>query len=574
MARPSVLAECLRRCRTSLLAVFVFSFFLNLLSFAFPLYLLQIYDRVMPSRSADSLLVLTLIVLVAVIALAMLDTLRNSMLVHLAAWIDRCVGGEVLAAEIVAAKQRGRPKSSRAIRHLAAVRDFIGGPHIVPLFDIPWTPLFLLVLFLMHPWLGAIALTGVVLLFGISMLNDWFSKRAVADATDTGSAAADAADEASRNADVIEAMGMRDQVVQRWVQFRSSATEAELGVATRAILFGSLSKLVKLVLLVATLATAAYLIVTNSLSAGGVIAAMLLFRRSIGPWQRAVGSWNSFIKARRGMRKLEEHLGQLDVAGNREPVFDHARGLVLEGVRVEVPGRRDPLLSEVTLSVNPGEAVALLGPTASGKTTLARMMAGNVAPGAGEVSLGGVSLSAADRAAVGPLIGYLPQTVDLFSGTIAENIARLTAAPLDAVITAAKLAGVNRMIRAMPEQFETRIGEGGARLSGGQRQRIGLARAVFGEPVLVILDEPDANLDARGRRAVTRAIRELKKRNAMVVLITHQSGVLQDIDRTYELKEGRLELLESAAVSSPQPEPRPDASPVIQLRPGNPNAGR
>lgn len=536
----TAITEALKRCKTTFWVIAFFSFFVNLLSLSFPIFLLQVYDRVIPNRSVDTLLILVFMVLIAVLAYSGLDTLRNAMLAKLGRWIDLSSGVPVFEANIMRAKRRGTRSNSRYFRDLAAVRDFIGGPNIIPLFDGPWTPLFIAALFLMHPVLGYISIGGIVLLVGAGLINELLTRKTIATAEDTSSRAVDYATAATRNADVIEAMGMRRTIAERWSSLYRAASDDKVRSERWAIALQAATRFLRTALMVCLLATAAYLIVSDELTAGSVIAAMLLFRRSVAPMERAIECWKSFVSAREGYQSLKKHLNRLPDMPETPPMFDPDEGLRVDDVSVHVRGVDAPILRRIDLRLKPGEAVAITGPTAAGKTTLAQVILGNIRPSRGEVLLGGIDVAVVEREILGPLVGYLPQSVELFEGSIRDNISRMHVGELDDVIEAARMAGINKMICSMPNQYDTDIGEGGALLSGGQRQRVGLARALYGRPGLVVLDEPDANLDDSGRWALERAIRKVKEAGAMVIVITHRRSGLSAYDRIFKLVEGRL----------------------------------
>ena len=536
----TAISEALRRCRTTFIVIAIFSFFVNLLSLSFPIFLLQIYDRVIPNRSYDTLIVLVIMVLVAILAFSALDTLRSAMLAKLGRWIDLSGGVPVFEANILRAKRRGTGSRSRYFRDLAAVRDFVGGPNALPLFDAPWVPLFLTALFLMHPYLAYIAIGGVLLLLAAGILNELATRNTIATAEDTAGKAIDYANAATRNADVIEAMGMRRAVAERWSGLYQTASNDKVKSERWSISLQAATRFLRTAMMIALLATAAYLIMQDQLTGGAIIAAMLLFRRAVAPMERAIETWKSFTEARHGYHSLSRHLQRLPEPVETPPMFDAEDGLRVNDLSVYVKGADQPILRRVDLAMKPGEAVAVTGPTAAGKTTLAQAILGNLQPSRGEVLLGGIDVSTIEREAIGPLVGYLPQSVELFEGTIRDNISRMRPGELEDVIAAARLGGINKMICSMPDQYDTEIGEGGALLSGGQRQRIGLARALYGQPGLIVLDEPDANLDDAGRWALDRAIRKAKEAGAMVIMITHRGTGMSNFDRVYKLVDGRL----------------------------------
>lgn len=535
------LAEALRACRRSLLAVVLFSLLLNVLALATPLYVLQLYDRVLPNRTTDTLVVLSIAVMLALAAHAGLYTVRRLVMQRLGDWLERKVGGEVLAVSIRRAVRKRHTPSVSALRDLASVRSFVAGSSLLALLDVPWTIVFILVIFVLHPSLGLITLIGAGLLVALTVLSDLLTRDMLRRAGDAQSEAQDQAQAALRNADAIEAMGMRRNLLRLFERKNDVGLQLLAIASARSDLLAGLSRLVREGMQVVLLGMATWLAVGGQLSGGMLFAAMFLMRRVASPLDRAVGSWKSVVSARSAYARVLARLASEppDIDPMQLPAPASGR-LEVEGLTYEYEGRSEPVIKNVRFELAPGEVLGLVGPTAAGKSTLARMLVGIIIPDAGHVRLDGVEVSQWHPEIIGPHLGYLPQGVELFAGTVAENIARLGKPEPTKVIEAATLAGAHEMILRLPRGYDTEIGEGGAMLSGGQRQRIGLARAVYGNPKLVVLDEPDANLDREGKEALASAVHAMKRRGTTVVLVTHRSGMLKVADKILMLKRAAL----------------------------------
>lgn len=528
--------------RRHLLAVVVFSFFVNILMLLVPMYLLQLYDRVLPSRNVDTLLFLTAIVISGLLVMTLLDAIRGLILVKFGAWFDDQVAGHLLSGTLARSLRRQRVSSSNIFNDLATVRGFFSGSSLFPLLDAPWTPVFLGILFMLHPIIGTLTLVGAVLLFLLAILTEGITRYHVGKAQTAAGHLSDTTRTLVRNADVVESMGMRSQVLGNWSQHNRQALDAHRAAGVRSVWAGSASRFLRHVLQVAVIGSAAWLVLQHELTAGALIASMLLMRRALAPFDRAVVSWKSMLAARRAYGRINKRLDESPSLHPATVLPAPSGSLDVQKVSYRHRGRKSRTLRDITLSVRPGEVIGLVGPTAAGKSTLAKLIVGVLQPSSGSVLWGQTDLHQWDPGTLGPFVGYLPQDLELFTGTVAENIARMNADDMEAVIAAARLTGADRIIEAMPHGYETAVGEGGAYLSGGQQRLIGLTRAVYGDARLIVLDEPDANLDSYGRRSLKKTIERLKARNAMVILISHQTSNLDHVDRFLLMKEGRLKL--------------------------------
>lgn len=531
---------CLSTQRKKIMAVVVFSFFINLLMLTVPLYLLQIFNRVIPSQSVDTLIFLTIIVFVSLVTLAFLEAMRRMVFSRIGIWLDKRLGGFILSGSIVRSVNKCRPSSSQGLRDLSTIRRLFSGASLFPILDIPWTPIFMLVLFLLHPVIGMITLAGALLLFFVALYNE-FSTRNLATLTDEASTDSHRyADSVLRNSDVIEAMGMRSNVIGTWDKFHEKSIDLQSQLSARSNKIATFAKFIRMILQIVVIGAGGLLVLKHELTAGGMIASVLLMRRAVAPMDRAISSWKIIVNARNAFNNVDRRLN-LAPEFKSDPALPLPSGyLSVRNVSYTYPNRSKPTLRDVTMKIHPGEVVGLTGNTAAGKSTLARLLVGLAEPDSGYVRFDGIDIARWKAEDIGPLIGYLPQDNELFTGSVETNIARMGVVDKDAVIKASRLAGVHEMILQFPQGYETDIGEGGAYLSGGQRQRIALARAIFKSPKLLVLDEPDANLDSDGKTALSHVIKELKQRGAMIIFISHQEKVLEFADTVLRMRKGKI----------------------------------
>lgn len=528
--------ETISHCRQSLYAVVIFSFFVNLLLLTIPIYLLQLYDRVIPNRSTETLAFLTIIIVAALITLCIVDIIRSSILSRIGLWLDKRLSSHIISGTIRRSLKKEKPASARALYDLATLRNFFSEPTLIVILDLPWSPVFTAVLFMLHPMIGWITLVGLVMLFGLALLNEFVTRGLVKNSESSANKLTDYASSVIRNADVIEAMGMRSNFLQQWNVKNQDVMTSYHKSTKKTASIASAAKLLRFFLQVAVIFTATWLIIHDQLTGGAMMACILLMRRAIAPMERAISSWKSVLKARNAFKQVSYRLDIAPTLKTYPPNVRPEGQLSVEKLTYTYTKSAKPVLYKINFELKPGQSLGIGGPTAAGKSTLARLLVGISKPTSGAVKLGGVDLTAWNSEELGPNIGYLPQDVELFSGSIRQNIARMEEGEIYAVIEAAKLAGVHEMVMQFPKRYETEIGEAGAFLSGGQRQRIGLARAAYRTPKLVVLDEPDANLDREGKQALARAIDTLKKKNCMVILISHQSEMLKLTDQVIMLK--------------------------------------
>lgn len=534
----------LRRCRPELLTAAFFSLFLNLLLLVVPIYIMQIFTRVLQSGSYETLAVLTLAAIGAMVVYAVLSIQRSKLLTRVASKFDTLLGDLVHAALIARSVNSSETRNTQALRDLAQLRGLLGGGDIQALFDLPWTPIFILVIFLLHPWLGVVSLGGALLLMILAIVNDRTTRGPTAAANVASMKAHSSASANVRNAEVVEGMGMRTAVIERWRRHNTLALDQSVRASDIGNMIAAVSRAARQIIQVAIFFAGAVLVLERDLSSGAMMAAVFLMANALRPMESAIRTWNQLLQARGAYARLSALL--LQHAPPDDGAMDlpqPAGNLSVEQVYFQPPGAEKPVLRGVSFSVQPGETLGIVGPSAAGKSTLAKVIVGVWKPNSGTVRLDGADVAAWDPRDLGRHVGFLPQDVELFEGTVRENIGRMRDADAEAVLAAATRAGVHEMILRLPEGYETQIGEGGSVLSGGQRQRVGLARALFGEPRLLVLDEPNANLDNEGEEALLQALATAKANGATTVLIAHRPSLLVVADRILVLREGRVEAI-------------------------------
>ena len=518
-----------------------YSLLVNLILIVPSIFFLQVFDRVLSSRSNETLAMLTLLAVGALGVSALFDVLRNRLLTRAAIALDASLGVPVLADLLRAGTGVGGTANPHALKDVQVLRVFLTGPGVLCLFDLPWLPLYLIVIFAFHPVLGCTALAGALVLVGIAVANERRS-RAAGQALQTESReSAQFVEQSLRNAEVVAALGMGEHLQREWTRRSHRVFAWQLQAGDRAGKYAALSRATRQLLQVLMLAVGAWLVVNLHTSAGVMIAATLLLARALAPVEGVIVAWKSLVEARSAYARLDAQVRTLAHEPSVTKLPVPSGELSVERASFVIPGADRPLVSQISFVVSPGEALAIIGPSGSGKSTLARLLVGAWAPHAGHVRLDGADLRQWNRAQLGVHLGYLPQHVELFSGTVAQNIARMGSVDDARVIQAAQRAGVHELILRLPQGYDTPVGASGASLSGGQRQRIGLARALYGDPKLLVLDEPNSNLDAEGELALLDAIRTTKRAGCTVIVIAHRPSLVRDVDKVLVLREGRVE---------------------------------
>ena len=545
MTTPSPLLwqRTIRSAAPGLAAALLFSLALSVLMLAVPLYSLQLFDRVLGSGHVETLLLLTLILCLTLAVLAGLDAVRTSLLARVgtrfAAGLERPLLEACLAGGLA-----GRNLAGQHFRDLATVRQAVAGPAVSALFEAPWLPLAVAAIWLLHPDLGLFAVACAVALWLLALLNEALTQRSLARAGDLALDTQGQADALARRADAVQAMGMLPTLASRFAAASGAALVLQQQAAERSGVLMGLTRATRLLAQAGVMGLGAWLVVRHELTPGGMMAASILLGRALAPVEQLLGAWRHLAAARLGAQRLRTALGEAGERAAAMPLPAPSGRLALERVTVANPAGGRPILSRIACALEPGTLLAVVGPSGAGKSTLCRLLAGCVQPSDGTARMDGVDLRHLDRAAIGRHVGYLPQDPSLFAGTIARNIARMAEAPDPAaVVQAARLAGVHELILRLPEGYDTVLADGGAPLSAGQRQRVALARAVHGDPCLVVLDEPNASLDAAGDQALQEALKALKARGATVVMVTHRPHALQLADLVMVLEEGAVSRL-------------------------------
>lgn len=535
------LEKALIECKRDFIAVAGFSLAINLLMLAVPIYMLQLFDRVLSSSSTETLILLTIIVIVALAVFALLEAIRGHVMTELGTWLDRQLGPPILSGSVTLNLRGPGEPSVQGLRDLGTFRTFLAGPAMFPILDAPWMPIFVAIIFVLHPLLGWVALGGALVLFGLAVANELASRKPLAKASGLSIRALNQAESVVRNADAIEAMGMMPNLIKRWREKNSEMLELQGLASVRSGRISALSKFCRMVLQVSMLGTGAWLALEGELSPGAMIAGSILMARALAPVEQAIGSWKQMVSARGAYRRMKGQLAAAPPPSETMPLPAPDGRVEAETVTYAHPGATEPTLRSVSFTLVPGESMGLIGPSASGKTTLARLIVGNLQPRVGHLRLDSMDVAEWHSEDRGRHVGYLPQDVELFPGSVRDNIARMGEAQPEAVIDAARIAGVHEMILRLPQGYDTEIGESGASLSGGERQRIALARALYGTPKLVVLDEPNASLDQAGEQALLDAIETLKEREVTLIVIAHRPSVLRHVDKILVLREGAVQ---------------------------------
>ena len=537
----SELTRTLRLFKYEFLIVGLFSMVANLLMLAPTLYMLQVYDRVLVSRSELTLIFVSLITLFLFGVMAFSEWARSRLLVRIGVRLDAALGTRVFNASFEANLSRSGAAAQRSFQDLIELRQFVTGNGTLAFFDVPWMPVYVAVLFFLHPFLGWVALAFTLVQLALA----WFGHRNTVAPADAASKAGQAANlflqTKLRNTEVVESMGMLGGLQKRWAERHAHYMEQQGASQALSHRISAISKWVRYCQQSFALAAGALRVIVGQLTAGAMFAANVLMGRALAPIDQLVGTWRGFLSARNAFERLES---LLEAHPERDPALTRVapRGaLRLQEVVASAPGRKEPILKGVDLQADVGTVTVVLGPSGSGKSTLARVLMGIWPDVRGEVLLDERPLSGWDRTELGPHVGYLPQDVEMFDGTIAENIARFSDVDSEKVIAAARSAGLHEMILRFPKGYDTPMGEAGGLLSGGQRQRVGLARALYGNPAVIVLDEPNANLDDAGEAALMQAVREFKAKGRTIFLITHRPGAIAVADHLVVLQDGRVQ---------------------------------
>jgi PrtD family type I secretion system ABC transporter len=520
----------------------LFSLVINLLMLVPPLYMLQVFDRVISSRHEETLVLLSIVAVAALLMMAFLDILRARLLGAAGIALDRALGPQVLDGLLAQTARLSGAGYLNGLRDVNALRTFLTGNGIFALFDAPWLPIFLLIIFLFHPLLGCVAVAGAVLMLVLAYFNERTTRGPLERVQGEAKRAGRFIDASVRNAEVVAALGMLPAVTRRWSSMNDRVLREQRDATALAGTYSGLTKFSRQFIQTAMLGVGAWLVLAQHVTPGVMMAGTIILGRALAPVETLVASWRNLIEAIQAWKRLDELLAANPPAGLGTELPAPAGRLGVERVSFALRGAETPILRGVSFELAAGESLGIIGPSASGKSTLARLVVGVWKPTMGAVRLDGADVAAWPRERLGPYIGYLPQDVELFAGTVSDNIARLGEPDADRVIAAAQAAHVHDMILRLPKGYDTEIGEGGQALSPGQRQRIGLARALYGEPRLVVLDEPNANLDTDGDEALLRTLRRLKEKGVTALIVAHRPSLLGGVDKLLMLRDGSVEL--------------------------------
>ena len=514
----------------------------NLLALTAPMFMLQVYDRVLASRSISTLVLLAILAVILYAFQSALDILRARALLRVGEWFDSRFSGRVHEAVVRLPLLTRLPGDGlQPLRDLDNVRGFLSGQGPTALFDLPWMPLYLAICFAFHFWLGMTALVGAAVLASITLLTNALSRESIRATMEHNMARNALMEAGRRNAEIVRALGLDEHLAARWQEVNDAylAANRKVGDVTGGL--GGVSKALRIMLQSAILAVGAYLVIQQETSAGVMIAASIMMGRALAPVDLAIASWKPFLMARQSWARLTDLLGRMPDNGQVMALPKPERNLRAEGLAIAPPGEKKVTVMGISFFIQAGSALAIIGPSGSGKSTLARVIVGAWEPTAGKMRIDGANFDQWDRRALGQHIGYLPQGVELFDGTIAENIARFDPqAHSGEIVKAAKSAGAHELILRFEHGYQTRIGEAGSSLSAGQRQRIGLARALYGAPFLVVLDEPNANLDGDGEIALVKAMAAIRERKGIVVVVAHRPSAIGVVDRILVMEAGQM----------------------------------
>ena len=573
----------LKACRAGFANVGVFTAVINLLMLAPALYMLQVYDRVLSSGNEMTLLMLSLMIVGLFAFMGVLEWVRSLVVIRLGTQMDLRLNPRVFQAAYEASLAGSKGAAGQVLADLTSLRQFATGQALFAFFDAPWFPVYLAVMFMFSPWLGLMALVGAVLLIALAWLNERLTQKPFADAGQLAQQAGLQASGNLRNAEAMEAMGMLDAVRQRWTGLHHGFLGRQNHGSERAAAVTAVSKCLRLTLQSLVLGLGAWLALEKQVSPGMMVAGSILMGRVLAPIDQLIAVWRQWGSARQAYERLTGLLQAQPARPEGMPLPAPGGRLAVEQVTALLPGSRRPCLNNLGFALDAGDSLGIIGASGSGKSTLARLLVGAAKPFEGKVRLDGADLQRWDKSALGQHIGYLPQDVQLFAGSIAENIARLGEVDADAVVAAAQLAGVHEMILKLPAGYDTLLGEGGSGLSGGQRQRVGLARALYRLPALIVLDEPNSNLDEAGEQALLAAVAKVREQRRTLILITHKPSLLSGLDKLLVLQNGQLQAfgptarvlqdLQRAARPTVVPAPAPSRSPTsVNMSYGTPRA--
>ena len=533
--------ETLLSCKVMFKYALLFGCVINVLMLASPIYSMQVLDRVISSGNTNTLLMLTLVIVFALALLSLLQAGRSFAMTKMGEWIEKQLSAKTFASSVKASLDSRTNVGSQQMRDLQTIKSYLISPGLLTMVDLPWAIIFIVVLFVIHPWMGCISVIGGCLLVGLSLLSDRITKPLYNSISDESIKSMRQVDQATRNAEVIEVMGFLPNIIDNWQKMNRKVQSTQSLVTKKQSLLTEFSKFIRLVLQILVTGLGAYLVLKGEISTGAIIASSSLMGRALAPFESAIIAWKGFVNARKSYERLDTSHQAVEIQDKKMSLPVPEGKINVENLFYSPPNVQQYIIKGVSFSLNPGETLAIVGPSASGKTTLAKLIAGALRPTNGTVRVDSANLQDWNRNELGQHLGYLPQDVELFNGTIKENIARMDPhSNVETVLAAAQMAGVHEMILKLPKGYDTEIGFDGSMLSGGQRQRIALARTLFGDPKILILDEPNSNLDVLGESALAMALNLAKEKKITCIVVSHKTNILNIADKIMVLQDGAV----------------------------------
>lgn len=541
--KSNILKDSLVTCKIMFKYALLFGAIVNILMLATPLYSMQVLDRVISSHNTDTLLFLTLVIALALVLLSLIQLARSMAMNKMGSWFEKELSSKLFANSVKAALTSKSLGGSQQLRDLQSIKTFLTSPTLVSILDVPWALIFVAVLFMIHPYMGVMTVVGGIVLVTMAYIADKYTKPLHDSSNELFMSSMKQVEQAGRNSEVISVMGMLPNIDRNWQDINQRVQDAQSLVSARQATFSEISKFIRMFLQILVTCIGAYLVLKNEMSTGAIIACSSLSGRALAPFEQAIMSWKGFLNARKAYIRLNEMLDKFYTENKRTSLPAPEGNISIENVFFAPQGTQKHVLKGVTFNLEAGNVLAIIGPSASGKTSLAKIIVGAWIPQIGSVRIDGASLSDWNSEELGQYMGYLPQDVELFGGTIRDNIARMNKdATDDKIVEAAQLAGVHDMILQLPKGYDTELALDGASLSGGQKQRIGLARAFFGDPKILILDEPNANLDSLGELALSNALARAKEKGITTIIISHRTSILNASDKILAIKDGMVAL--------------------------------
>jgi ATP-binding cassette subfamily C protein len=543
MAAKEPLKKALGVCRQAFVSVGIFSLMMSALLLTIPLYMMQVYDRVLGSGSVSTLVMLTIIAISALALSAFLESIRQVMLSRIGARLEADLGGPLLNASIINAS-RGESGDVQSLRDLGTLRGFVSSTAVTTFFEIPLAPVFVLLVFIIHPWLGVVTLMGAVLLFVLTLINQRWTDKPLHEGSRHAMSAIVQAQAYVRNADIVQAMGLHPETVLAWGNDNAKSLDEQLIAARRAAVIAGFTKFIRLSIQVGLLGVGGWLTLNHEITGGMIFASNIIGGRALQPVEGVIGAWKQIISSREAYDRITTALEKAGPVEARTALPAPEGNLSAESIIYMPKGAQRPIIRQVSFSLPAGTSLGIVGPSGAGKSTLARLLVGAIEASSGKVRIDGADLGQWNRDELGRFIGYMPQQPEFFPGTVGQNISRMHAeAPTEDIITAAMAAGVHDMILKLPHGYDTRIGLMGLELSGGQKQRVGLARAFYGAPRILVLDEPNANLDPEGEDALSRALQNARMQSTTVIIVAQRPSAIQNVDMLMVLRDGQIDLM-------------------------------